>query len=212
MARISIAVPGGISGAVGTVVVSSWRGICYVRNKPTIKPGQSTPAQLAQRARFSTATRFLKPFTDLLPVTYTPLSRQMTELNSALGYIIQNAITGVYPDLRIDYSQALLAKGVLPNAVAHPITADPAGILKFRWADNAGAGLARANDKAVLIAYSEELNQCIYLTGPATRSAAAADLPVPAFRGKTVHTWLSFLAANGKHRANSIYTGSTLVP
>ncbi len=212
MARISKGILGGVSGTVGTVVGSNWRGIDYIRSKPTIKAGQSNPAQLVPRMRFSIAAKFLKPFNDLLRVTYTASGRQMTELNSAFGYTIQNAVTGVFPDLRIDYSRVLLATGVLPNAIANPITADPAGILKFQWTDNSGTGLARADDKAVVIAYSEELNQGIDLVGPAMRSEAAADLPVLAFRGRTVHTWLSFIAANGKHKATSIYTGSILVP
>jgi hypothetical protein len=52
----------------------------------------------------------------------------------------------------------------------------------------------------------------VYTIGPALRSGATANLPVPGYRGKTVHTWLSFISANDKLVATSVYTGSILVP
>ena len=58
MGRISKGILGGFAGTVGTVIGGKWRGIEYMRSRPT--GGRSNPStlQLAQRIRFALGIGF----------------------------------------------------------------------------------------------------------------------------------------------------------
>ena len=47
--------------------------------------------------------KFLQPLTALLGQTFDSLAVGMSGINKALSYNIQNAITGVFPALTVDY-------------------------------------------------------------------------------------------------------------
>jgi hypothetical protein len=74
--------------------------------------------------------------------------------------------------------------------------------------NDAGNKLAKANDQAILIAYCPEENEAEYAFGPA-RDAGPKTLAE--FSGMKVHTWLSFMSANGKLLANSVYCGEVTI-
>lgn len=148
---------------------------------------------------------------DLLAITYLDYAGKMTGANSALRYTLKNAVSGVYPDLQVDYNMAIVSRGSLPVSPAMQVVPGAAGAVRFQWTDNSGIGAAKATDKAILVAYCEELDQCVYTIGPALRSAGNAELPLSLLTGKEVHTWLAFISENGKDTASSVYTGSITV-
>jgi hypothetical protein len=78
----------------------------------------------------------------------------------------------------------------------------------FTWDDHSAGNKERARDRAILVAYCEALNLCLYNTWGARRRDEDAILEVPQFHGHEVHTCLSFISADGKSIANSIYSGS----
>ena len=63
-----------------------------------------TPRELQQQAKFRLINKFLKPLNGTLNTTFAHLTVQMSGFNKAFSYNVKNAITGVHPDLRIDYS------------------------------------------------------------------------------------------------------------
>ena len=78
------------------------------------------------------------------------------------------------------------------------------------WADNTGIGTANAADKAILAASSPAQGLWYYKTSDSNRSDCSALLELPVFKGKTVHTWLTFVSEGGK-AADSVYTGDLVV-
>lgn len=60
MAKLSSGILGGISGTVGNVVGGRWRGINYIRSKPTSVKNPNTEAQRTQRMRFRLVITLLK--------------------------------------------------------------------------------------------------------------------------------------------------------
>src|SRR5689334_8397464 len=104
MATYNKGILGSFSGTVGTVVGGSWRGIDYMRSKPTIRQGSSSVTQDVQRAKFALTAKFLRAIKPLLDISFKEFGSKMTGSNSALSYTIKNAIKGDYPDLQIDYS------------------------------------------------------------------------------------------------------------
>ena len=202
---------GGFSGTVGTVVGGNWRGIETMRAVAKPRKGAPTAGQLDQQAKFAVGTKFMSAKRNLLETGFKAFAIKMTGVNSALSHTLKNAITGVYPNYTIDYSKVLLAKGALPAAENAHAVAGPAGMVAFSWFDNSATDKAQATDKAVLIAYCEALNTCVYSMTVAQRSAAAGTLAVPGYSGKTVQTWMGFLSADGKRIANTVFTGQVNV-
>lgn len=208
MGTINKGILGGFSGIVGTVVGSRWRDIDCMRSRPPRHNSSSTPAQQAHRARFATALAFLDTMKDLLQLGYKAGAVRMTEQNSALSYHLKNAVAGEGTDVSILYPEVQISRGALPNAT-NPVAAAGAAAINFSWTDNSGVGKARPTDRAILVAYSEADKRTVYSI-EASRSSGAASLAVPAFSGKQVQTWISFIAADGEV-ATSVFTGAVNV-
>ena len=102
------------AGKLGGVVGSSWKGKQIVRKLPAPRKTESSPAQLRQQAKFSQLVNFLKPITPILNKAFEKSKLPMTAFNKALSNN-QNAITGIYPDFKIDYTNVILCKGYIRN-------------------------------------------------------------------------------------------------
>lgn len=202
---------GGISGTVGPVVGANWRGIDYIRSKPSKRKSVSTRGQRAHQSKFALLSSFLQTMKDLLLIGFKGQALQMTEQNAAFSYNFKNAVTGDHPKAVVLYPLVQVTRGSLPNAVQPFAAAGEVGAVDFHWVDNTGIGIAKEYDKAILVAYCEDLHQSYYSIGT-SRSSERDSLAVPAFRGHTVQTWISFVKPNGKEVATSIFTGVVAVP
>ena len=208
MGKIKQGVLGGFSGKVGTVIGSFWKGLAVMRGLPVGKRGNPTASQLQQQAKFSLMIKFLQPLTDLLNLTFNSLAVGMSGLNKALSYNVQNAITGVYPALTVDYPMLLLSRGDLLVAIGPAAASAVAGKVDFTWTNNSGPGKVRATDTAFVAVFCEALGYWVYnYQTAAARVAGAYSFDVPDFSGKPVHTYLGFVSANGRIFSNTAYAG-----
>ena len=211
MATFNKGILGGFNGKLGTVVGTSWKGISIMRSQGNRKSGKYSDAQLTQQMRFGLMIKFIGKFTDLLNLTFKDLAKGVTAPNAALSYNIRNGIAGTYPNYSLAYPQLLLSRGNHLNAEAPTAKAGAAGIVNFNWTDNTGVGTAKEDDKAILMVYAPDINQAAYTLDGAARSAAADSLTLSHFSGRTVHTWVAFVSADGKNFSDSVYTGAVTV-
>ena len=133
--------------------------------------------------------RFLQPMAALLNLTFRDFAVKMTGINSAFRYTIENAISGTYPAFAINYAQALVSRGDLPNVLGPAVTSGAGSILTFSWTDNSGVGAAQPTDESILVAYCPAMKQAIYAGGE-MRSALTGDLNLVAFSGQLVETYI----------------------
>ncbi len=211
MGTIQKGILGGFSGTVGTVVGASWRGIEYMRSRSNRRTFSSSQKQKEQQLKFGLMIRFQQPINALLNETFTSYAIRMTGANSALGYNLKNAITGIYPEYAVDYGLFLISRGDLLNAQNPTATAGGNGLVNYAWMNNSGSGKAKDTDKAIFVVWCPELQQFLYTSSGADRSEETASFDVSAFAGKTVQTWIGFLSDSGKDVATSIYTGELTV-
>jgi hypothetical protein len=211
MGTINKGILGGFSGTVGNVVGGTWKGIDYMRSKGNRRNTDPTEKQLSQQIKFGLVMRFLQPMSGLLSTSFRDYAIMKTGINSALSYILKNAITGTYPAYEINYSLALVSRGDLPNALGPAVTSGAGSILTFSWTDNSGVGVAKATDQAILVAYCPTLKQAIYTTVGGLRNALTGDLNVLPFSGEQVETWIGFISEDGNNVATSIFTGEVTV-
>jgi hypothetical protein len=159
---------------------------------------------LMQRARHLKATAFIKALRPLLFITYRFTCKKLSYYSCAMRHVL-NWISGDPPAMVIDYSKILVASGNRFNT--ERAAAKPVGdAILFKW-ENDLIPKEYGTDKAILVAYCEKQNKCIYTAMGPPRSICKAKLEVPAFRGQAVHTWLSFITTDGMQVADSIYTG-----
>lgn len=107
-----------------------------MRIKPSSVANPQTEGQFDQRSKFATVLQFLQPMKDFIKVGYNNYAIKMTQFNSAMSYILKNAVTGPYPDFSIDYDNALISRGSLAGALNGAVSSPAIGSVEFTWDDN----------------------------------------------------------------------------
>lgn len=213
MATFNKGILGGFSGKVGNVVGGSWKGIDYMRSKPNKVNDPKTEAQLAQRKKFAIVNAFLKKIKPVIKAGFKDKINRMTAFNSAMSYNLKNAVSGIYPNLQIDYPAVMVARGDLipgQNATAESATANQVTI---SWTDNSGVGSAKADDLALLLVYNSDKDRAIYIpgNGPERQEESYALTLPDTYGGDTVEAWLAFVSADGSEASDSSYLGAITI-
>jgi hypothetical protein len=212
MGKISQGILGGLSGKVGNIIGGSWKGIDYIRIKPSSVANPRTPGQVNQRNKFSASIEFLQPNKDFVNVGYKAFAVKKTAFNSAMSNVLNNAITGIAPDFTVDYSLALLSKGNLSTPLNGSVDLTTANQVTFNWDDNSTDGNANTTDKSMVLAYNPSKKESIYILDGAQRSVTTQILSLPtSYTGDTIELFMAFVSENGKVVSNSIYLGSGTV-
>jgi hypothetical protein len=187
------------------------KGKPCVRRLPVCKTGNPSPAQIAIQAKFALASKFVRCLSPLLTISI-PAIKGMRKTNMVTSHILNHAILGTYPDLRIDYPSIFISKGSLGNSGEAKASYQSRNIV-FTWDHEIEdhCNCAKANDKAILVIYCESINECIYSVNLINRSAGTASFPVLKFLGHKVQTWIGFISANGKLISQSTYTGALFI-
>ena len=212
MGIIKQGILGGFSGKVGNVVGGSWKGIDYMRILPTSVANPQTDAQLTQRQKFSVIMHFLQPLSQFLKTGFKHYAVKMTGINAAMSYNVKNALTGSYPNIAIDYPNALVARGNLASALNQVASSTVAGTVKFDWEDNSGEIGANANDKTLLVIYNPSQNQAVTVSELAERADGTQTVTVPdSFSGDLVQCYIAFISVDGTRVSNSAFAGAVTV-
>ena len=161
MAKLKNGWPGGFSGILGPAVGASWKGKAVIRSRPPRKRRKSSELQLRQMAKVKLLIPFVKQITDFLNQVYRCVASDMSCFNKAMSYNLRNAISGEYPDFRINYARVVLGVGDLLNPDTISVYSDSEGRVSFSWTDNSWEGSARATDRAFVAVYCTILNKWI---------------------------------------------------
>lgn len=201
---------GFIYGKLGNLVYYVKDGKQLVREKGKITKLPSV-AQLQNRMELAVAVAFVKPLVEFIKVGYTvweqDLDKGKTPYNLAVSYNKINAVTGVNPDVTIDYTKALVAKGRLKQAVLPGIELKENG-LQFSWESPEYYDWSYYQDEVMMLAYFPELKQGVYELAGAKRMECKDFLPLPAeLTTKHMEVYISFVSNNRKRTANSTYLG-----
>jgi hypothetical protein len=201
-----------ISGKIGQISGAKWKGINYVRVIPGSVAQPNTDKQLAQRAKFTTAYRFVQPIIQFLRTGYKNYAVRMSAYNAAMREILKNAVTGAYPTFAIDYPNALVSKGTLPGARNAVAASTVAGTVLFTWVDNTEETGASNTDTTLIVVYNATKNWAVTINNLAVRAEGTQAVTVPsAFSGDLVHCYISFKTVDGELLCDSRYAGAVTV-
>lgn len=212
MGKINQGILGGFTGKVGNVVGGNWKGIDYMRVKPSSVANPKTAGQMDQRSKFSTVLYFLQPMKDHIKIGFKDYAVKKTEFNSAMSYNLNNAVIGEYPNVAIDYSKALVSRGNLAPAQGYTVGSDLIGQLQLTWANNSEELKGNATDKAFVLVYNENKAEAISYKLNEVRSDEGATIELPStFQGESVEVFISFLSEDEKEISNSKYVGTVVI-
>ena len=200
--------PYGLRGSTGNLTHRYVKGEKIVSKKKETpskrtQKRRTTIAQLKQRARFKVANAFAKEMKELFNLSFETIGYQIGKCQ-AISYLTTTAITGEYPDYKIDFSRALVARGrALPAQGATARIEDDSII--FNWEDNSN-NAATGADQAILVAWCPEDDWGYFTLTGGERRSGNGSLKVGGRKGLEYHTWISFMKKNGQ-AADSVYTG-----
>ena len=209
MGKIAQGILGGLSGKVGNIVGGSWKGIDYIRIKPSSVANPRTEGQVNQRNKFTITLEYLQATKDFIKIGYKSFATKKTEFNAAMSYVLNNAVGGIAPNFTIDYSLALLSRGPLSGVLNGTTDLATVGQVSFDWDDNSAEGNANVTDKAMVLVYNPSKKESISILDGADRTVGSQVVTIPnTYAGDTVELFMAFVSADGTQVSNSVYLGS----
>jgi hypothetical protein len=207
MAKFSKGILGPISGKIGPVIGSSWKGIPYLKavtKNPKVRV--PTPAQLAHQ-KFIFLTRWLRPLHPYIISGFRNLAKHFTEINAAFSHNFKEAVLGSGDSLHIDYQNVRISMGRLSGIEQPSLTLMDENILQLSW-QNIEEPLSAHNDQLMLVVYNDEQGIADGFTGGVKRSAQVCRFTVDQrLAGKSFHVFVGLIALNGRKISDSQYLG-----
>lgn len=178
MGIINQGILGGVSGTVGTVVGSSWKGIDYIRAKATSYSDANTERQIVTRAVFSKIVKIAK---SIMASIIRPIWDGKANKMSGFNYFFKTNFQAIDPELLVSECDTLkFSIGDLPlptNITVVDNVAVPGGVT-VRWDDNSGVFGAATSDALRIVAIKGD--DVIALEPTAiTRSMETGDVLLP---------------------------------
>ena len=152
MAILKNGIDGAFSGKVGTVVGTTWRGLTIIRSRPKTPAGFSEK-QLANQMKMKVAQDFLRRLVEPVRIGFRDDSIVPTAYNTGLSYLKKHALTGEYPEIRVDFPAVKVAQGRL--AIPDDIQMEAAGgQLMISWS-GLTEGNARHDDQLMVVLWND---------------------------------------------------------
>ena len=207
----------GVSGQVGPVVVANGIDRSIVR----IMPKESTKAPklsaLTQRAVFKVATKFVTQTKAVMYAGYQAYKDNIKPLNAALSYHVRNAVSGTYPDFKINPEKVKISKdnGGLKEEKDAAVVAATGTTLNITWDSTmyyTDPELEDRNqDTTLVLVYDETKSITLTAVGAGTRGLSKQSVRLPrVFAGDKVHVYFCFVSLDGKV-SNSQYLNTVVV-
>jgi len=215
MARAKNGFTGPLSGKVGNLVACTWKGIPYVRSRPAIVKHPNSPSQMAQQMRMKKTMEFLHPLKEFIRLGFGAYTENKSAFNVALSYNMKNALTGEYPDIKIDNSKALVSMGTLPGASQTTVSTDEPGKIKIEWNPQSDEPNAHSYDQGIIVIYNTSIPEVYYTIEATKRDTGIAIINLPdKYQSHELQCYLIFArkelllgSLSEKNISNSCYCG-----
>jgi len=202
MAILKNGIDGAFSGKVGTVVGTTWRGLTIIRSRPK-PPAGFSEKQLANQMKMKVAQDFLRRLVEPIRIGFRDDSIVPTAYNTGLSYLKKHALTGEYPEIRVDFSAVKIAQGRLAIPDDIEMEAD-GGQLMISWSALT-EGNARHDDQLMVVLWNDA-DKASHYSLQAYRSAGQFSWQ-PDFDFAGSHAWAAFIRQDRSMQSDSVYLG-----
>ena len=208
MGKIKQGILGGFSGKVGPVIGTSWKGKSVMRAIALSHNDANSEAQQQQRLKFKLLIQFVSRVNSFIELGFCNRAVGMTAPNAAMHANLDDAITGEWPNYKLDYGKTVVSAGTL-DLPYNPTGTLDGNDIAVSWTDNSNLGNAHADDKVMLLAYNSSKDQTLSNTAAAERQDHNITLALPsAWSGDTVEVWMAMRREKDGETSKSVYLGS----
>jgi len=190
MAIIKRGILGGLSGKIGNVVGSSWKGIATLKSLPLSVSNPKTVGQVAQRKAFKAVTL---AGSDLLSDICKPLWDREAQQMSGYNAFVKNNIKA-FSSLGIltvaDFKPTLGIEDA--QVIAEVVIANDSANVVLDWTAGALVGKQATTDEMQAVVFNETQKVFASVSGSVTRDDEEITVVMPAnsVTGDVISVWL----------------------
>jgi hypothetical protein len=211
MGVIKRGILGGVSGRVGNIVGSSWKGIAYLKSLPLSVANPRTSGQVSARTAMSYITQNFSPF---LTTLIQPLWNRWSVQMSGFNHFVQTNVR-LFPDGQFDdFSFFKLAVGkLLPMEITSVVADKSLSNITFTVVNNSGEGNALASDIPFVMVYNANKDEWTGQEIDDNRAggAFAIDMPSNWAVGDALKCYGVFRSVDGYLVSNTAYATCAIV-
>src|ERR1035437_10026515 len=186
MARFKSSTFGKISGKHGTAVAALLKNGTNILKVFRKASNPDTPGQKNQRGKFGFVVKELNCMRQIFTITFDG----QYVMNSAVSKAMKTALTGEYPDFKLDYSKLIISEGTLNKTPQVSLEQMGGSTVKIGW--NAEEFLGRNPADNVNLVFLNQTSKTVILKQHVALSGAGSvevDLPVN-WMDKELHSWI----------------------
>jgi hypothetical protein len=199
MGKLTRKILGNVSGKVGDITFSQWKGQTVVKSKVSVSAKKPTEKQELVRQRFRFLSELSRRFSSIIPLGFAGSKDTITVFNSFFR-TNQEVLSGSLGNLQIDFSKLVLSRGNLETVTGLNQSQSGSKVL-VNWQ----ASMGDPNDKLVQVLVHSETKEILYKDG--SRSSLNLSLDFPnSWVGAKVHGFV-FLYTESGRSSNSQYIG-----
>ena len=210
MAKLNKGILGPLTGKIGPIVAVTRNNSVFIRSMPRKSNRPLTPGQIAAQQIFTLAHAVLYPLKPFIKVGFKHFVFYKSAMDIAFPINYHQAISGVYPDLVVDYSQLVISEGRL-QPLKEPVMALEAGNqIRLNWEVDWNNN-SKIDDQVMLVLNCPALGVADGSVNIATRYLQECKFSIQSrMVGHEIHVYAGVLAANGKKASKSQYLGRVL--
>ncbi|WP_316838500.1 DUF6266 family protein [Pedobacter gandavensis] len=208
MAKCSVGPYGHPSGKIGNVVFYMLNGqpVCRLIGKA----GKPSINQKGNRQSMSVTMELIKPMADFIGVSFKLEAEGSPKntYNLAVSYNKKHALTGQYPNIKVDYSKIILSKGNLEMAKDLKLTKGEDGI-NLSW--NTATEQYGYHDDIMMVMISHPVKKTASnFLNVAKRSDGSCFIPLyhEWMMSEQMEVYVCVRSADEKSISNSVYVGN----
>lgn len=203
MARLPQGILGGISGKIGNVVGSSWKGIAIVKSKPLSVSNPRTSGQIAQRTKLANIVAFSK---SILASIIKPLWDRFAQQASGYNEFVSENIDLFSSEMPSIASDLVISKGkmvaVTPTDTSFEAALDTVTI---SYSSDLPDNLSLVTDAVYAVAVNVTQGIVGVSSGVTTRASGSVLVQMPKENrtGDVINSYLAFRRADGTIVSNT---------
>ena len=210
MGKLLQGILGGVSGKVGNVIGSSWKGIPVIKARPLSVANPRTALQVAQRGKMANCVSFSQ---QILTTIIKPLWDRFAQQQSGFNAFISRNIALFESELPSPPSELKISVGKMAAAQGLVITA-AAGVkeVEIEWDNDSGEGLKLDSDEAYLLVINSNNKEMVVSSADVVRSDqyVTVNFETQLQAGDVLHAYLAFRRADGTVVSDTAYSSETV--
>lgn len=211
MARLSQGILGGISGKIGNLVGSSWKGIAVIKTKALSVSNPRTASQLTQRGKMANVVAFA---TYHLATVIKTLNDRFAQGMSGFNLFVSRNIDLFEDAICSDPSALILSSGKMVAVNPSSLVADVSlNSITVNWPTALPDSYAQATDKAYAICQNLTTGKFYLGVQGYNRSLGTASFTAAGSltAGDQIALWMSFIREDGSVVSNTGYIVATAI-